>query len=82
MRSQPRQLARISINIGDQSSFWKALLELQSNTYAHCSCPVCAQVWRRVVIAATTASRFRFWLGLSLGYGLDYLISSCLVRYP
>jgi hypothetical protein len=22
------------------------------------------------------------WLGLSLGYGLDYLISSFLVRYP
>jgi hypothetical protein len=41
----------------------------------------CVQVWRRFVVAAVVASRF-FWLGLSLGYGLDYLINSCLVRYP
>ena len=27
-------------------------------------------------------SQITFWLGLSLGYGLDYLISSYLVRYP
>ena len=47
-----------------------------------CSWLVCAQVWRRVVIAS---SKFRFWLGLSLGYGLDSLINSCyfcLVCYP
>ena len=82
MRTRPRQLARISINIGYRSSFWQAFLELQSNTCVHCSCPVCAQVWRRVVVAAVAASRFWFWLGLYLVYGLDYLINSCLVRYP
>jgi hypothetical protein len=82
MRSWPRQFASFSINTGGQSSFWQAFLELQSNTCVHCSCPVYAQVWRRAAITATAASRFRFWLGLSLGYGLDYLISSCLVRYP
>jgi len=27
-----------------------------------------AQVWRRVAIAAAATSRFRFWLGFSLGY--------------
>ena len=34
----------------------------------------CAQVWRRVVVAAVASSRFRFWLGLSLGFwlGLSY----------
>jgi hypothetical protein len=54
----------------------------RNNTCAHCSFPVCAQVWRRVVVAVFAASRFRFWLGVSLGYGLDSLISSCLVIYP
>jgi hypothetical protein len=46
----------------------------RSNTCAHCSWPVCVQVWRRVSVAAVVASRFQFWLGLSLGYGLDYLL--------
>jgi hypothetical protein len=31
MRSRPRQLARISINTGGQSSFWQAFSELQSS---------------------------------------------------
>jgi hypothetical protein len=31
MRIRPRQLARISINTGGQSSFWKAFSELQSS---------------------------------------------------
>jgi hypothetical protein len=51
----------------------------------HCSWPVCVQVWKRVVVAAAATSRFQFWLGLSLGYGLDSLINSCysfLVCYP
>ena len=82
MRSRSRQLARISINTGGQSSFWQAFSELQSNTCVNCNCLVFASVWRSVAIAATAASRFRFWLRLSLGYGLDYLINSCLVRYP
>jgi hypothetical protein len=82
MRSRPRQLARISINTGGQSSFWQAFSELQSNTCAHCSCLVCVQVWRRAAVAAAATRKFRFWLGLSLGYGFDYLSSSCLVCYP
>jgi hypothetical protein len=82
MRSQPRELAKISINIGGQSSFWQAFSKLQSITFVHCSCLVCVKVWRRVDIVATVASIFQFWLGLSLGYGLDYLISSFLVHCP
>jgi hypothetical protein len=85
MRSRPRQSSRNSINIGGQYSFWPALLDLQKHTCVHCSWPVCAQVWRRVVVAVVATSRFCFWLGLSLGYGLDSLISSCysfLVCYP
>jgi Fe-S-cluster-containing dehydrogenase component len=85
MRSHPRQSARNSINTGDQSSFWPTFSELQKHTCAHCSLPVCVQVWRRYVVAAGATSIFQFWLGLSLGYGLEYLISSCyyfLVRYP
>jgi hypothetical protein len=81
MRSRPRQFASFSINTGGQSSLWQTFSELQSNTCAHCSCPVYAQVWRRASVAVAAASKFWFSLGLSLGYGLDYLISSCLVRY-
>jgi hypothetical protein len=31
MRSRPRKFANFSINTGGQSSFWQALLELQSS---------------------------------------------------
>ena len=82
MRSWPKQLAKISINTGGQSSFWQAFSELQSSLVRTVVSQFCAQVWRRVVVVAAATSRFRFWLGLSLGYGLDYSISSCLVRYP
>jgi hypothetical protein len=82
MRSRPRQFASFSINTGGQSSFWQAFSQLQKQHLCALQLASCAQVWRRVVVAAAAASRFRFWLGLSLGYGLDSLISSCLVRYP
>jgi hypothetical protein len=85
MRSRPRQFASFSINTGGQSSFWQAFSELQKQHLCALQLASCAQVWRRAVVAAAAASRFRFWLGLSLGYGLDSLISSCyscLVRYP
>ena len=32
-----------------------------------------AQVWRGVAAAATATEILQFWLGLSLGYGLDFL---------
>ena len=32
------------------------------------------QVWRGVAVAAAATGKFRFWLGLSLGYGLDFLL--------
>ena len=80
MRSRPKQSARISINTGGQSSLWQAFPKLQKRHLCTLQLASCVQVWRRVVVAAAAASRFRFWLGLSLGYGLDSLISSCLVR--
>jgi hypothetical protein len=82
MKIRPRQFARFSINTGGQSSFWQAFSELQKQHLCALQLASCAQVWRR---AAVAASRVRFWLGLSLGYGLDSLISacySCLVHYP
>jgi hypothetical protein len=44
----------------------------------------CAEVWRRVVVAVVAASGFCFGLDylLVMVWSLDYLISSCLVRYP
>ena len=66
MRSRPRQLAKISINTGGQSSFWQAFSELQSSLVRTAISQFCVQVWRRVVIAAAAASRLRF--------GLDYLL--------
>ena len=76
MRSWPRQLARISINTGGQFSLWQAVIELQSNTYAHCSCPIFAQVWRRVVVAASSYAWTISWLGFGI---YDQLL---LMRYP
>jgi hypothetical protein len=81
MRSRLRQFASFSINIGGRSSFWQAFSQLQKLHLYALQLASCAQVWRRVV-AAAAASRFQFWLGLSLGYGLDSLINSCLVNYP
>ena len=33
-----------------------------------------AQVWRGVAATTAATGKFRFWLGLSLGYGLDFLL--------
>jgi hypothetical protein len=43
---------------------------------AHCRNLVSAQVWRVVAVAATATSIFGFRLGLSLGYGLDFLLGT------
>jgi hypothetical protein len=72
MRSQPRQLRRSSINTGRQSSFEGHNSQLQKSS-AHYRNSVSAQVWRVVAAAATAISIFGFRLGLSLGYGLDFL---------
>jgi hypothetical protein len=96
MRSRPRQLVRITINTGGKSSFWQAVLELQSNTCAHCSAQFCAQVWRRVVHcsaqfcaqvwrrvvgAVVAASSYIFaWTISWLKFGLSDQL--LLVRYP
>jgi hypothetical protein len=78
MRSWPRQLARISINTGGQFSFWQVVSELQSNTCAHCSCPVSVQFWRRAAVAAAATSSYA-WTISWLGFGLsDQLL---LMRY-
>jgi hypothetical protein len=81
MRIRPRQLARITINIGGQSSFWRAVSELQSNTCAYCSAQFCVQVWRRVSIVVAAARKTRLaWTISWLGFGLsDHLL---LVHYP
>jgi hypothetical protein len=66
MRSRPRELRRISINTGRQSSFDIHSSQLQIFS--------CAQVWRVAAAAATATCIFGFSLGLSLGYGLDFLL--------
>jgi hypothetical protein len=66
MRSRPKQLAKISINTGGQSSFWQAFSELQSSLVYIAVSQFCAQVWRRVVIVAAETSK--------LCFGLDYLL--------
>jgi hypothetical protein len=65
MRSRPRQLRRRSINTGCQSSFDTHSSQLQKFS--------CAQVWRVVAVASTATCIFYFSLGLSLGYGLEFL---------
>jgi hypothetical protein len=66
MRSRPRQLRRSSINTGRRSSFEGHSSQLQKFS--------CAQVWRVVAATATATCIFGFSLGLSLGYGLDFLL--------
>jgi hypothetical protein len=46
--------------------------QLQKSS-AHCRKLVSAQVWGVTAAAATTNCIFGFRLGLSLGYGLDFL---------
>jgi hypothetical protein len=66
MRSRPRQLARISINTGGQSSFWQAFSELQSSLVRTAVSQFVRKFGGEVVVAAAAASRLRF--------GLDYLL--------
>jgi hypothetical protein len=85
MRIWSRQFAIFSINIGGQYSFWRAFSELQKKHLCALQLANCVQFWTRVFVAAVASRRFRFWLGLSLGYGLDSLIRSFysfLVHYP
>ena len=66
MRSRPRQLAIISINIGGQTSFWQEFSELQSTPVHTAVGQFCAQFFSRVFVAIAAASIFCF--------GLDYLL--------
>jgi hypothetical protein len=66
MRSRPRQLARISINTGGQSSFWQAFSELQNSLVRTTVSQFVHKFGGEVVVAATTASR--------LCFGLDCLL--------
>jgi hypothetical protein len=37
-----------------------------------------AQVWRGVVVVVAAIGKFWFWLGLSFGYGLEFLLGRWL----
>jgi hypothetical protein len=45
-----------------------------THTTRNCINSVSAQVWRVAAVATTTTSIFGFRIGLSLGYGLDFLL--------
>ena len=66
MRSRPRQLARITINTGGQSSFWQAVSELQSNTCAHYSAQFARRFGGELPLQLLQLAD-HVWLGLSLG---------------
>jgi hypothetical protein len=66
MRSRPRQLARISINTGGQSSFWWAFSELQSSLVRTAVSQFVRKFGGEAVVTAAAASR--------LCFGLDYLL--------
>ena len=70
-RSRPRQLRKSSINTRCQSSSGHSSQLHKSS--AHCRNLVSAQVWRVAAAATTTTCIFDFRLGLSLGYGLEFL---------
>jgi hypothetical protein len=75
MRSRARQLRRSSINTGHHNSFERHNSQLQKSS-AHCKNLVSAQVWRVAAAAATGTSIFCLRLGLSLGYGLEFLLGT------
>jgi hypothetical protein len=81
MRSQPRQLVRISINTRGQFSFWQVVSELQSSNLCALQCLVlCAGLRRASIVAATTSRSCLAWTNSWLGFGLsDQLL---LMRYP
>jgi hypothetical protein len=66
MKIRPRQLRKSNINAGRQSSFDTHSSQLYKFS--------CAQVWRVAATAATATCIFSFILGLSLDYGLDFLL--------
>jgi hypothetical protein len=47
-----------------------------THTAHNCRNLVSAQVWRVAAVAATATCIFGFRLGLSLGYGLDFLLGT------
>ena len=47
-----------------------------THTTRNCINSVSAQVWRAVAVAATATSIFGFRLGLSLDYGLEFLLGT------
>jgi hypothetical protein len=46
------------------------------HTACNCRNSVSAQVWRVVAVATTATSIFGFRLGLSRGYGLEFLLGT------
>jgi hypothetical protein len=66
MRIRPRQLPKISINTGGQSSFWKAFSELQSSLVHTAVSQFVRKFGREVVVVVVAASR--------LCFGLNYLL--------
>jgi hypothetical protein len=72
-RSRPRQLRKININIGCQSSFDTHSSQLQKFS-AHCINLVSAQVWRVVVAATTATCIFSFRLVLDWDEPEDVMV--------
>ena len=66
MRSWPRQLVGISINIGGQSSFWQAFSELQISLVRTAVSQFVRKFGGEVVVATAAANRLHFVL--------DYLL--------
>jgi hypothetical protein len=64
-----------SINIGHHSSFERHSSQLQKSS-SHFRNSASVQVWREATAAAIATSIFNFRLGLSLGYGLEFLLGT------
>jgi hypothetical protein len=62
----PNKSSRTTINTRRQFSF-DTSQNCIATTGAHYSSQIGAHVWRRVAGAATAATSFQCWLGLSLG---------------
>ena len=80
MRILPINLRRSSINTRCQSSFNKYRSQLQNFKSTHYINLVSVKVWRVVADAATATCIFGFSLGLSLGYGLVFLLGMLTVE--
>jgi hypothetical protein len=64
-----------SINTGHHSSFERHSSQLHKSS-SHFRNSASVQVWRVVATATTATSIFGFRLGLSLGYGLEFLLGT------